>query len=150
MIHGVSAEPLLGPIDDLHKYLTDRTWPDYSGAELEFLMRPGLDWVIVSGESGPGARPMHPDWAQDIRDQCQAAGVAYFHKQNGEYVPADGFNQWGTSLDDKFVDPKLVRTVRVVPGDIHSTRHMVRVGKKRAGRRLNGRTWDQMPNMQKE
>lgn len=43
----------------------------------------GIDWVIVGGESGPGARPMHPDWARSVRDQCQAAGVAFFFKQWG-------------------------------------------------------------------
>jgi hypothetical protein len=46
-----------------------------------------LDWVIVGGESGPGARPMHPDWARSLRDQCQAAGVPYF------------FKQWGSTYD---------------------------------------------------
>ncbi|MGK5558471.1 DUF5131 family protein [Actinomadura kijaniata] len=49
------------------------------------LVRPGrrIDWVITGGESGPGARPADPDWFRWLRDQCQAAGVAYFHKQNG-------------------------------------------------------------------
>ena len=102
-----------------------------------------MDWCIVGGESGPGARPMDPEWARGIRDQCIAAGVPYFHKQNGEYVPADGWNQWGTSLNGKFVDPKLVRAIRDIPGDI--PRHMVRVGKKAAGRLLDGREWNQMP-----
>jgi len=59
----VSAEPLLGPL---------------SGLDLT-----GIDWVIVGGESGPGARPMKPEWVTDIRDRCVAAGVAFFFKQWG-------------------------------------------------------------------
>lgn len=48
-----------------------------------------IDWVIVGGESGPGARPMHPQWARDLRDQCAAAGVAFHFKQWGAWVPND-------------------------------------------------------------
>jgi protein gp37 len=62
---GISAEPLLGPIHGVEK----------------------LDWVIVGGESGPGARPMHPDWARSIRDQCAAAGVPFFMKQMTKKAP---------------------------------------------------------------
>ena len=66
---GLSCEPLLGPID-LEPYL-DR-----------------LDWVIAGGESGKGARPMHPAWARRLRDQCTAAAVSYFFKQWGAWAPA--------------------------------------------------------------
>jgi protein gp37 len=69
----VSAEPLLGPID--------------LGLEFDFQRR--LDWVIVGGESGNGARPMHPDWARSIRDQCTAAGVAFLFKQAGEVLAGE-------------------------------------------------------------
>jgi protein gp37 len=79
----LSLEPLLGPLRAL---------------DLE-----GIHWVIVGGESGPGARPMDPAWAVDIRDQCLEAGIPFF------------FKQWGG-------------------------RH-----KKRAGRLLEGRHWDEMP-----
>lgn len=51
--------------------------------------RKGLDWVIVGGESGPKARPMHPDWARSLRDQCAAAAVAFFFKQWGEWTPGE-------------------------------------------------------------
>ncbi len=81
----LSLEPLLGPLSQLN--LT------------------GIDWVIVGGESGPGARPMAQSWVIDIRDQCVRAGVPFF------------FKQWGG------------------------------VNKKRAGRLLEGRTWDQMPKV---
>jgi protein gp37 len=80
-----TPEPLLGPLP---------------GLNLE-----GIDWVIVGGESGPGARPMDPAWVTGIRDQCLSARVPFF------------FKQWG------------------------GTR------KKRAGRELEGRTWDEMPAM---
>lgn len=63
----ISFEPLLSSIPDIN---------------LE-----GIDWVIVGGESGPGARPMHPDWVRNIRDQCKAAGVPFFFKQWGTYKP---------------------------------------------------------------
>jgi len=57
----------------------------------------GIDWVIVGGESGPGARPMEPGWAVDIRDQCVAAGVAFFFKQWGGRSPKSG----GRMLDGR-------------------------------------------------
>lgn len=79
----LSIEPLLGP---LHK-----------------LDLRGINWVIVGGESGPGARPMDPQWVRDIRDQCLNGGIEFF------------FKQWGG------------------------------VNKKKAGRTLDGRTWDEMP-----
>jgi protein gp37 len=85
----LSCEPLLGPLQ---------------------LKLDKIDWVIVGGESGPGARPMRADWARDIRAQCEAAGVAFF------------FKQWGA----------------------HNEKGL-RVGKGRAGRLLDGRTWDAMP-----
>lgn len=108
----------------------------------------GISWVICGGESGSGARPMHPQWARDIRAQCQAAGIPYFHKQNGEYIPADGWNQWGTSLDGGFVGRGKVRAVRTIPeGDIYDVIHMVRVGKKRAGFLLDGKEWREFPNV---
>lgn len=74
----LSCEPLLEHVD------LDETpvWfnnPDGSG---------GIDWVICGGESGPNARPMHPDWARALRDQCQAANVPFFFKQWGDYAPA--------------------------------------------------------------
>ena len=76
-----------------------------------------IDWVIVGGESGPNARPMHPDWVLGIRDQCVAAGVPFFFKQWGEWKLSwmAGEYQW------------------------------MRVGKKDAGRLLDGRTWDELP-----
>ncbi|MGL5514522.1 MAG: DUF5131 family protein, partial [Sporomusa sp.] len=83
----VSVEPMLGPVD---LWYPKSIWPDgpemcctgrncgCRGLPTEPPLMCGLDWVICGGESGPGARPMHPDWARSLRDQCQAAGVPYF------------------------------------------------------------------------
>ena len=84
----ISAEPLLGPIDLTHLQLE-------GGLSWNALGRlAGLHWVIVGGESGNGARPMHTEWARSLRDQCSTAGVPYFFKQWGVWAPdgdlADG------------------------------------------------------------
>lgn len=128
----VSAEPLLGPID-LHG--------DPLGKDSVFWIG-HLDWVIVGGESGPGARPMHPDWARSLRDQCVAAGVPFLFKQWGEHrIAIPGQDTW-----DKVESIPLRPDVPMEPGvDIGPWAYMRRVGKKRAGRELDGRTWEQYP-----
>lgn len=78
----ISAEPLLGPVDLRH---IDQDHDCYFNA-LSSSIGPNLDWVIVGGESGLGARPMHPDWARKLRDQCAEASVPYFFKQWGEHI----------------------------------------------------------------
>lgn len=124
-VRWISAEPLLGKID------IDR-W-------LEFVIDPPncldsthpVDWVVVGGESGPHARPMHPDWVRSLRDQCGSAGVKFFFKQWGEWAPAnpvaglDAPNRSWVNLDDE-----------------HS---MWRIGKKKAGRLLDGKLHDEYP-----
>ncbi|WP_100460689.1 DUF5131 family protein [Mycobacteroides abscessus] len=136
----VSAEPLLGPID-LHG--------DPIGKDSVFWIG-HLDWVIAGGESGPGARPMHPDWARSLRDQCVAAGVPFLFKQWGEWVPErlglHGCNAPAAFLSTGGVVRPLVNGKPACPpmapaGDMT----IRRVGKKRAGRELDGRTWDQYP-----
>ena len=89
---------------------------------------PGIDWVICGGESGHGARPMHPDWARSLRDQCQAAGVAFL------------FKQWGEHEVDE-IGPEDQRSPFYPPG------HVIyrKVGKKAAGRLLGGREWNEVP-----
>lgn len=92
----ISAEPLLGPVDLAHHLRgfnrdemglrDDPLAASLLSAGIESghaWARPALHWVICGGESGPGARPMHPDWARGLRDQCAAAGVAFFMKQMG-------------------------------------------------------------------
>ena len=80
----LSMEPLLGPVE-----LSNVTRRSDCVSQLGKPAMKGIDWVIVGGESGPKARPMHPAWARDIRDQCEAAGVAFFFKQWGGWG-ADG------------------------------------------------------------
>jgi len=80
----VSVEPMLGSVD-LSAYLPSQHWvtvgsgPNVVGAEIEYT--PGIDWAIIGCESGPGRRPMKPEWAIDLIDQCQAVGVPVFVKQ---------------------------------------------------------------------
>jgi protein gp37 len=110
-IRFLSCEPLLGPV------------------KLDRWIR-AIDWVIVGGESGPGARPMHPAWARRLRDECLGMKVACFFKQWGAWAP-----------DEEGYRPLIVDTEgREYPAPL-----MRRVGKGRAGRVLDGRTWDQMP-----
>jgi protein gp37 len=101
----ISLEPMLGAVD-LTRYLVARSVKDgYAEVRRQFpadpaiptpvhlRLRPSLDWVIVGGESGPDARPMHLDWARSVRDQCLAAGVPFFFKQicdaRGRKIPFD-------------------------------------------------------------
>lgn len=88
----LSCEPLLGPVDlgawlgSLHRCPGELMAPGSVPARahtIDCCTSPALDWVIIGGESGPGARPMHPDWAHALLTQCQAAGVAVFVKQLG-------------------------------------------------------------------
>jgi len=94
---------------------------------------PDLEWVIVGGESGPKARPMAPEWARDIRDECVSAGVPFFFKQWGRWGPLE-------SIEDE----------RVIAACREGRRSrdfstVYSVGKSEAGRVLDGRTWDEMP-----
>lgn len=107
---------------------------------------PKLDWIIVGGESGPNARPMHPDWARSIRDQCMAAGVPFFFKQWGEWLPvsiepdesAAVYDATRGKDDFRRIDRK--RGVEAMRGQAFAE-----VGKARAGRLLDGREWNEMP-----
>jgi protein gp37 len=127
----LSLEPLLGPLPSL----------DLSG----------IDWVIVGGESGPGARPMHPDWVRDIRDRCVAAGIPFFFKQWGAWAPYLRPFDYVTD-DDRCQVVDVAGRLRGRPWGgwkvQDGTRDAVvevRYGKKAAGRVLDGRTWDEMP-----
>lgn len=107
----------------------------------------GIHWVICGGESGPGARPMHPNWARSLRDQCVAAGVAFHFKQWGEFRPPETESEWRDFHDGKGFNGSLM------PNGLFGNPYgggLVRVGKKAAGRVLDGRTWDQLPAAMKE
>ena len=95
--------------------------------------KPGIDWVICGGESGPGARPMHPDWARWLRDQCVDAGIPFLFKQWGEWVTED-------QSPEDIILPGLSTYLL---GDDEPD--FYKVGKKAAGRELDGQTWDEYP-----
>lgn len=92
-VRWLSCEPLLGPVDLTRMQLVPPTPPYGPGVHLDALrghaiepddvLPTRIDWVVVGGESGPGARPMHPDWARSLVEQCRAAGVPVFVKQMG-------------------------------------------------------------------
>jgi protein gp37 len=112
----LSIEPMLGAVDVFSSITGELL--HVSGNEFD----PGcIDWVICGGESGPSARPMHPDWARSLRDQCAAAGVPFHFKQWGEWL---GAMQDGDHEHD--------------PVELNATDRSVRVGKKAAGRLLDG------------
>jgi protein gp37 len=131
-VRWISAEPLLGPIDLLQitHHFTALSHEVFNSLYKKEPLnrgqpRPRLDWVVAGGESGPGARPMHPDWARSLRDQCAAAGVAFFFKQWGSWTP--------------YCAPLEAEQVQL------EGCNMRRVAKKAAGRQLDGRTHDEYP-----
>lgn len=138
----LSCEPLLGPVD--------LAYTCFNGAD-SFGSMPGIHWVICGGESGPNARPMHPDWARSLRDQCVAASVPLFFKQWGEWWPP----VISEAVAEKTVIGKAIsihKDARISEGSEtcapfggYEWASMWRVGKHRAGRILDGRTWDEFP-----
>jgi len=96
---GVSAEPLLERVD-LTRYMQIYVDPHTRKVYPLDPQGPKLDWVICGGETGPGARLMHPDWARSLRDQCQAAGVAFFFKAWGDCFPSAGRLLDGRTRDE--------------------------------------------------
>lgn len=157
--HFISAEPLLGPIDLRMLHYDGITNID-ALTGLHGVGRPHapgtrIDWTIAGGESGPGARPAHPDWVRSLRDQCQAAGVAFFFKQWGEWQPhkvMPGGDLGGGARADRvrIVHPSGRSDVEIsIATSGRSTepgsRYMARVGKKAAGRLLDGREHSEFP-----
>lgn len=145
----LSVEPLLGPID-LSGRTVDSVWFDAEYAQVdphlsEIVECEGwpIHWVIVGGESGHGARPMHPEWVRKIRDECQAAGVAFFFKQWGEYVGGLGQRINWVGLQNGAYICGDKNTYEWGAGIVSQ-----KVGKHAAGRLLDGRTWDEFPQPQ--
>jgi protein gp37 len=157
----ISAEPLLGPVDLTRIVIKPSDAPErgkppvsinalkgwYGGADHDPAR---THWTICGGESGPGARPMHPDWARSLRDQCAMEGVPFFFKQWGAWFPGE--------VDDKSDG----RGLCAHPDDNHdptactwegrwkytevADQGFLGVGKNRAGRLLDGREWNEVPN----
>lgn len=141
----LSIEPMLGPVD-LNRVRDPNfrvTGSGLSGAGYQSR----VDWVIAGGESGHGARPMHPDWARSLRDQCAAAGVAFLFKQWGEWLPGHHYTDEAHRRDPDLAQSRhecaqwdgdewdlgYPMSDEVYDGDA-----LYRVGKKAAGRLLDG------------
>lgn len=163
----ISAEPLLGPVELDNLIIADLPTGEWSfncldneGLDIEddeAFKGATIDWVICGGESGHKARPMHPDWARSLRDQCKAASVPFFFKQWGAWLPLgqSGFTRWTNKSKP---DGKLKGLVDFNDGAGGPTTHSVmstgykelpaqssyrtcataKVGKKAAGRLLDG------------
>lgn len=143
----LSIEPMLGAIDLTSLTTADGEQWNAFQAEEDDTPLTTIDWVIVGGESGHHARPMHPDWVRSLRDQCAADGVPFHFKQWGEWMPCNemqckhpGKHPDGRISDDYWflkVDASICAS-----GD--SGFLMAKVGKKAAGRLLDGREWDEI------
>lgn len=170
-VRWVSAEPLLGPVG-IEQWLHDSDCR-LSSEGVCTCSEPrevGIDWVVAGGESGPGARPMHPDWARSLRDQCLAGLVPFHFKQWGDWLPGqnddyDGLGgrrsvahwqdgSWGprdaSRPDQNYVmwspDGTLHRGgSRRGGGYFEVAAWAQRVGKHAAGRLLDGREWNGWP-----
>ena len=172
----VSAEPLLGAIDFRRVATGERTWVDsltgYQAARSltvdeagsidaalasipAYPLGPqkiwGLDWIIVGGESGSDARPMHPDWARLIRDQCNAANIPFFFKQWGEWLPVGTHPVASPAGELKLMttvastDRRQIGAQSWCAGRGDHSEILRRIGKRRAGRLLDGVQHDAMP-----
>lgn len=128
----LSCEPLLSGLRFHHLYPI---------GEDGVVTTPRIDWVITGGETDQGshkARPTNPDWFRSIRDQCAAAGVAYHHKQNGEWAPGSAFPDGETIPSG--------HAFHFAEGDDDNAA-VWRVGKARSGRLLDGVTHDAFPQV---
>lgn len=162
-IRFLSCEPLLGSVD-LDHWVFDREAVVERVADKMLLNEEqadaitnhvGIHWVICGGESGPGARPMHPDWARSLRDQCEAADVPFFFKQWGEWLPGEQTKKSGTGYfrcDTGALMSATGRPARQNFGtheDVNSGRLIaLRIGKEAAGRLLDGREWNETPTLE--
>ena len=147
----VSYEPALGPIDFTPFLKGECKYCNGEGGNTGCPCAgsgkgPRIDWLIMGGESGPGARPMHPDWARSVRDQCKAAGVPFFFKQWGEWA----------QLDDNTAVSTHENTMGWAHGGWSKGRYgshtgekvvnMIRAGKSRAGCLLDGKEHKETPH----
>ena len=154
-VRWLSCEPLLGPVN-----LGRAVGTYYGGDPRED--ESGIDWVVAGGESGPGARPMHPDWARSLRDQCRDAGVPFLFKQWGEWAPDEWIDEDGCRHVGRKPEARDSKSLVMHPAGMtaltpdnpfdpwehgHPCWHTVmrRVGKKRAGRLLDGAQHDGYP-----
>lgn len=145
-VRWLSCEPLIGSVElgcvePHHDWLPPNEWTgidmidalagegltlDEDGEVAQKQKITRIDWVVAGGESGPGARPMHPDWPRYLRQDCREAKVPFFFKQWGAWAPFDGQRRTASPL--------------ACQGGV-----MERVGKKQAGRLLDGVEWSEYP-----
>ncbi len=141
-VRWVSYEPALGPVD-FTSIITHHKPPledlEVRVNSLVCCVPPHLDWIVAGGESGPRARPAHPNWFRAVRDQCQAAHVPFFFKQWGEWAPSDG-NDQARPLEWINLDGRRGHLAYD-----SSAWQMERLGKKTAGRLLDDREWSGYP-----
>jgi protein gp37 len=123
----LSCEPLLGEISMFANSKID------TGAL--------VDWVIAGGESGPGARPMHVGWARQLRDECVEYGIPFLFKQWGSWGWPAGPGAHMVTIDGRLIQPGT----RLGMAHMARPTYVRKVGKKAAGRELDGRTWDEYP-----
>jgi protein gp37 len=111
----------------------------------------GVGWLIAGGESGPGARPMHPGWARSLRDQCLERGLPFFFKQWGEWTPGENVDRTsGTVQTATWTDGRtrwLFNNENLARNDGHrdDEPNLYRIGTKAAGATLDGREWHEFP-----
>lgn len=172
----ISAEPLLAPMDlTVIRYrnedcdvrwnsLTSEAWVENGDSASAYTNDAAgntkLDWVIVGGESGKNARPMHPDWARTLRNQCAAASVPFFFKQWGEWLPGEAnYGQFNPrpmnayrrcdNHSYEWPDTNKVQNFGTNPDDVWSGNLTARrIGKKAAGRLLDGELYNARPAVQ--
>lgn len=138
----LSCEPLLGPVD------IGSSFDDPEKSQDAFCF---IDWVIAGGESGPNARPMHPDWVRSLRDQCQAAEVPFLFKQWGELAPASQI-EGGVDIESLRKSTAIDQSGRIyeknekLPKSV-GVEILHRVGKSKSGRLLDGREWNEFPKV---
>lgn len=134
-VRWISAEPLLGPVSLRLERLGH--WNALAIKSNQPWATTRLHWVVVGGESGPKARPMHPEWARGLRDQCAAAAVPFLFKQWGEWQPV---HPSGASIPGCGTTPQREPAFRFEHGH-----YFTKVGKKLAGRLLDGALHDGYP-----
>ncbi|WP_192183295.1 DUF5131 family protein [Mesorhizobium amorphae] len=151
-IRFVSAEPLLGPIN-----IIDAMWAGQDPASSH--LEETIDWIIVGGESGPDARPMHPAWARSIRDQCHRVSAPFFFKQWGAWADSSDAPDLVEGREDLIFAPdgKVLgaggRLGRKMQGSVEPDWRalggawMTLTGKKAAGRLLDGVEHNAMPEL---
>lgn len=143
----VSVEPMLESVElRLWQYNLQRLAAAVAGRPETHIENPipKLGWVVSGGETGPNARPLHPEWVRSIRDQCQAAGVPFFFKSWGEWLEKKLAIELLGDDDPRLSDSQRRRggkaEMRVIKNDI-----FIRVGHGDSGHLIDGQEWRQMP-----